>query len=93
MPADVATPIGSFPLGSFGIELIVTDPGGLSSQPAHGLVEIVDTTPPALTLNGPYEMTLECHVDTYTELGANATDICDASGNITEVVVPVTVPH
>ena len=40
-------------------------------------VEVVDTTPPVITLNGPNTILLECGVDAYAELGATATDYCD----------------
>ncbi|MHC4067334.1 MAG: immunoglobulin-like domain-containing protein [Planctomycetota bacterium] len=40
---------------------------------------IEDTTAPTITLNGPAEMTLECHVDVYAEPGAVAADSCDTS--------------
>ena len=42
-----------------------------------------DTTPPIITLNGPDEMTLECGVDTYTELGATVSDACCAEEPVT----------
>ncbi len=40
-------------------------------------VTVVDTTPPEITLNGDATITLECGIDSYTEEGATATDICD----------------
>ncbi len=76
-PATSATPTGSFAIGTHSVELVVTDEGGLSSEPDEGLVEIVDTTPPLVAVVGDSEMTLECAVDTYEELGAVATDLCD----------------
>jgi hypothetical protein len=47
-------------------------------------VNVVDTTPPTITLNGSASPTLECHVDSYVEAGATASDLCDSS-------VPVTI--
>jgi hypothetical protein len=37
---------------------------------------VQDTLAPVVTINGQAEMTLECGVDTYTELGATAYDAC-----------------
>jgi hypothetical protein len=64
-------------------------------------VTINDTTPPAITLNGPNAIHLECKVDDYTDLGATAEDICsgpadvtvDASGVNTDVVGPYLVRY
>jgi hypothetical protein len=43
-----------------------------------------DNSPPVITLNGPNTITLECGIDSYTELGAEAVD--DTDPNI-EVVI------
>lgn len=43
-----------------------------------------DTTPPVITLNGPAIMTLECGVDSYTELGATVSD--DSDPEVTLVI-------
>jgi len=47
-------------------------------------VEEPDTTPPVITLNGPAIMTLECGVDSYTELGATVSD--DSDPEVTLVI-------
>ncbi|HKQ48040.1 MAG TPA: SBBP repeat-containing protein [Phycisphaerae bacterium] len=50
------------------------DCGVTTSTPA---VLTVRNDAPVLTLNGPAEITLECHVDTYAEAGAASEDDCD----------------
>ena len=40
-------------------------------------ITVVDATAPVITLNGDATMTLECGIDSYTEEGATAMDICD----------------
>ena len=37
----------------------------------------IDTTPPAIELVGVPYITLECQIDTYSEEGARASDVCD----------------
>ena len=49
-----------------------------NSTTAIQIVAVQDTTPPVITLNGEPAAVLECAVDTYTELGATASDICDS---------------
>lgn len=44
-----------------------------------------DTTPPLITLSGDNPLVLECGVDTFSEPGFSASDICD--GNLTGSVV------
>ena len=46
---------------------------------ACGASHVVDTTAPAITLNGPANLTLECHAGTYTDQGATATDDVDGA--------------
>jgi hypothetical protein len=47
-------------------------------------IEVKDTVPPAIVLQGPAFLVLECRVDTYTEAGATALDAGDG-------VVPVVI--
>ena len=42
-----------------------------------------DNSPPVITLNGPNTITLECGVDSYVELGAEAVDDTDSNINVT----------
>jgi hypothetical protein len=71
-----AMPSAQFPLGATNVTLVVND-GVFDSDPDTTTPTVVDTTAPAITLNGPAALSLECNVDTYTELGASASDICD----------------
>lgn len=67
-----------------------TDSSGNSTTVTR-TVNVVDTTPPVITLNGSNPMTVQCGSG-YTEPGATATDACD--GNISVVItgsVPATV--
>ncbi|MBI2504746.1 MAG: PD40 domain-containing protein [Candidatus Latescibacteria bacterium] len=68
-------------LGKHTITLVVKD-GSLESQPDEATVTVQDTQPPTLTLNGSAQVTLECHVDTYTEEGAQASDACDPNPKV-----------
>jgi hypothetical protein len=43
-----------------------------------------DNSPPVITLNGPNTITLECGIDSYTELGAEAVD--DTDQNVAVVI-------
>lgn len=74
----------TFPLGEHTIILQVIDKLGASDTEDVTII-VEDTTPPVITLNGPATMTLECGVDSYTEEGATAADICD--GNVVPVVI------
>ena len=62
-------------VGSYTLTYTAADQAG-NSVSASRTVTVEDTTPPTLALNGPSELTLECHVDTYTET-ATASDDCD----------------
>jgi Bacterial surface protein, Ig-like domain/FlgD Ig-like domain/FG-GAP repeat/K319L-like, PKD domain len=77
-PTLSATSTATLGFGSHTIELTVDDgKGGTDTDEA--LVNVVDTTPPIITLNGANPLTLECHVDAYTEPGATVSDACDPS--------------
>lgn len=62
--------------GDYTITYTATDGSGNSAS-ATRTVHVVDTTPPAIALNGSAYLTLECHVDPYVEAGATASDLCD----------------
>ncbi|BCX47850.1 VonWillebr and factor type A domain-containing protein [Haloferula helveola] len=74
-------PAGPYPLGVTPVTLTVTDPLG-ESDTDTATITVVDATPPVLTLNGAADVTLECGVDSYTELGAGVTDNCDAGVSV-----------
>ena len=79
--AVAVTPSGSvnsLAVGSYTITYTARDAAG-NTVTATRTVTVVDTTPPAITLNGPASLTLECHLETYTEAGATATDLCDGA--------------
>lgn len=64
--------------GTYTLTYTARDAAGNTAS-ATRTVKVVDTTPPAITLNGAADLTLECHVATYTEAGATALDACDGA--------------
>lgn len=75
------SPTVTLALGTHTIELTVDDGNG-ETDTDEVVITVEDTTGPVVTLNGLAELTLECHVDDYVELGATATDICDPSPSL-----------
>ena len=67
-----------FPLGITMDICTATDESGNQSE-CQFTVEVVDTMPPSLALNGDVSPILECAMDTYTELGAAASDACEGT--------------
>ncbi|MGH7600966.1 MAG: immunoglobulin-like domain-containing protein, partial [bacterium] len=61
--------------GSHTIELTVDDGKG-GTDTDEVIVNVVDTTPPVITLNGANPMTVEC-LATYVEPNATVNDACD----------------
>ena len=81
----------TYPLGASTVTWTITDDSNHQTTISH-TVTLVDTTAPTITLNaGPSD--LECNVDTYTEPGASASDVCDTdvpvsiSGNVDTTTV------
>lgn len=76
--AEVSTqvsPILSLAKGSHTFTLVVSDgKGGDASDQV--VVDVVDTTPPVVTLKGDASLTIECHTS-FSDPGASATDACD----------------
>lgn len=70
-------------VGTYQITYTSTDAAGNVAEPVIRTVNVVDTTGPAITLNGNSTVTVECHTS-YTDAGATAFDAC---GN---AAVPVT---
>ncbi len=62
--------------GTYTITYTATDASGNNSAPTTRTVNVVDTTPPAITLNGANPMTLQCG-NPYSESGAVVSDACD----------------
>jgi hypothetical protein len=77
-PTSSPTSQATFALGSHTVELTVDDGKG-ETDTDEVSITVVDTAPPSITLNGDNPMTLECHVDSYTELSATVSDACDPS--------------
>ena len=68
--------------GSYTVTYTATD--GFNTATATRTVNVVDTIPPTLTLNGANPMTVECHTG-FSDPGATASDSC--AGNLTSSIV------
>ncbi len=68
--------------GTYTVTYTITDPAG-NQGAAVREVNVVDTTPPTLTLVGANPMTVECHT-AFTDPGATATDTC--AGDLTSAI-------
>jgi hypothetical protein len=77
-------PAGPYGLGSTTVTLTCSDQTGKSSS-CSGTVTVTDGVAPTIALNGPNAMVLQCGVETYTEQGAIANDVCPA-GSITPTI-------
>src|SRR5207248_5683798 len=69
--------------GVYILQYVATDPSGNSATNTR-TVNVVDTTPPQLTLNGTSPMTVECH-GTFSDPGAAAVDACAGSLVVTTI--------
>jgi YVTN family beta-propeller protein len=81
-------PIDPAVLGNYPVTYRATDGAG-NVATALRQVQVRDTLPPELTLNGQATVRLECKVDTYSEPGAVATDVC--TSNLPPVTITGTV--
>ena len=82
----LVTVVGSVDMtrnGAYTLTYTARDSAGNVSPALTRTVNISDTTPPSIALNGSNALTLECKVDTYTEQGATGTDICSGEAAIT----------
>ena len=77
-----ATPSGTVDpntVGTYTITYTATDASGHAAAPVTRTVNVVDTTPPEITLNGSSptdnSITVECHTS-FTDPGATAADAC-----------------
>jgi len=75
---DLGTP------GSYTLTYNVSDPSGNAAAPVTRTVNVVDSTPPVVTLLGPPALNVECSVN-FNDPGATATDAC--AGNVTPSIV------
>ena len=73
----VAGEVNANVVGAYVITYTATDARGHSAS-ATRTVNVVDTTPPVITLNGANPMTLACG-NAYSEAGAVVADACDAA--------------
>ena len=62
-------------VGDYVLTYSAVDPSGNPAS-ATRTVHVVDTTNPVVTLNGPADVTLECHGAAFSDPGATATDAC-----------------
>ncbi|HVS80565.1 MAG TPA: immunoglobulin-like domain-containing protein [Pyrinomonadaceae bacterium] len=69
-------------VGSYTITYNATDPSGNAATPVTRTVNVVDTTPPTITINGDNPMTVECHTS-FTDPGATANDSCAGPVSVT----------
>jgi uncharacterized protein YjbI with pentapeptide repeats len=72
--------------GTVGTYVVTYDVSDAALNPAAQVTRTVivqDTTTPVITLNGATSVTLEAGVDSYTELGATASDIADGIVGVT----------
>jgi hypothetical protein len=69
--------------GTYTVTYSATDPNH-NTGTATRTVNVVDTTKPVVTLNGPNPMTVECH-SSFADPGAGASDTC--AGDLTSVVI------
>jgi hypothetical protein len=67
--------------GAYSVTYTATDPSG-NTQTATRVVNVADSTPPVITLNGASSMTIECHTS-FTDPGATANDSCAGSVSVT----------
>jgi cysteine-rich repeat protein len=82
--ASVSAPgASSYPLGTTPVSYTAADTSG-NTATCTSHVTVSDTLSPSLALLGSPVMALECAVDTWSDPGASATDLC--AGNITSSV-------
>jgi outer membrane protein OmpA-like peptidoglycan-associated protein len=83
VPVTVAGSVNMGRPDTYRLSYLARDTAGNTSPPLTRNVTITDTIGPAITLNGPNAVELECNVDTYTDTGATAEDICSGPAPVT----------
>ncbi|MCK4752979.1 MAG: DUF5011 domain-containing protein [Planctomycetes bacterium] len=63
--------------GTYVVTYNASDTAGNAAEQVERMVIVEDTTPPVISLSGSDTIILECAMDSYTEEGATAADICD----------------
>ncbi|HEV7889784.1 MAG TPA: immunoglobulin-like domain-containing protein [Pyrinomonadaceae bacterium] len=76
LPVNSSGTVDANTPGVYVIHYSATD--GTNTATAMRTVNVVDTTPPVVTLNGMNPLTVECHTS-FSDPGATASDSCDAS--------------
>jgi len=76
---------GSYSYGNTTATLTCTDSRGKSAS-CQATVSVVDQTAPVLTMAGSGSMALQCGVDSYSEPGVTATDVCDSAPVVTTTI-------
>lgn len=79
-----ATAVNTAVVGDYDVTYNVTDARGVSAAQVIRQVQVVDTTPPVITLNGTSSITVECG-SVYTDAGATALDNVD--GNLSTSIL------
>lgn len=89
LTASIATvnPVNTLLTGVYTVTYNVSDGNGNTAVEVSRTVNVTDTIPPVLTLNGALAVTVECR-DPYTDAGATADDDCDGdlTGSVTATV-------
>ncbi|HDP34453.1 MAG TPA: DUF5011 domain-containing protein, partial [Candidatus Hydrogenedentes bacterium] len=82
----VTNPVNTSIPGAYTVRYNVSDAAANAATEATRTVNVVDTTPPAITLLGNATVNVECG-NTYVDTGATASDVC--GGNLTSAIVTV----
>jgi uncharacterized repeat protein (TIGR01451 family) len=77
VPVSASGSVNPDVVGTYSITYTASDSGGRTATVVR-TVNVVDTTAPLVTLNGPSAVTVECHT-VYTDAGASASDSCAGS--------------
>jgi hypothetical protein len=84
VPVIVTGTVNTQAAGSYVLSYVAKDTVGNTSPTVTRNVQITDTQGPAITLNGPIVVKLECKVDApYLDQGATADDICSGPATVT----------
>ncbi|HSR69874.1 MAG TPA: immunoglobulin-like domain-containing protein [Acidobacteriota bacterium] len=70
---DTSTP------GAYVITYDAMDDSGNAAMQQTRTVTVADTLAPVITLNGDAEITLECNIDSFSDPGATANDVCEGA--------------